>query len=109
MVSRSIEPLPLPVPVKVAAAEELLANRPRFARATIEISGTFESRSEVAALEKKIWLSQASNARNLGKPDREKTLQAVRVVGVHFAAPEAHYGHLGAYPLMLVAREIEYR
>jgi hypothetical protein len=105
----SIEPLPSPAPIRVASVDELLADPARFDRAIVEIEGTHETRFEVSALEKKIWLSTASDARVVGTPARGATKHRVRVVGTLFSKPGAHYGHLGGYPLMLVAREIEYR
>lgn len=104
----SIEPLPAPAPVRVVSVDELLADPARFDRATIEIEGTYETRFEVSTLEKKIWLSTAPDARIVGSPTRGATKHRVRVVGLLFSRPGAHYGHLGGYPLMLVAREIEY-
>lgn len=105
----AIERLPLPAAIRVASVEELLADAARFDRATVEIEGTYETRFEVSALEKKIWLSTAPDARIVGSPARGATKHRVRVVGTLFSKPGAHYGHLGGYPLMLVAREIEYR
>jgi len=105
----SIEPLPSVAPIRVASVDELLADPARFDRATVEIEGTYETRFEVSALEKKIWLSRAADARVIGAPPPGSTKHSVRVVGTLFSRPGARYGHLGGYPLMLVAREIEYR
>ena len=105
----SIEPLAAPAPIRVASVDELLADPARFDRATVEIEGTYESRFEVSALERKIWLSRADGAKIVGAPAGGATKHRVRVVGTLFSKPGAHYGHLGGYPLLLVAREIEYR
>lgn len=105
----SIEPLPSPAPIRVASVDELLADPARFDRATVEIEGVWESRFEVSALEGKIWLSRSPDARVIGTPAGDERKRRVRVVGTLFSKPGARYGHLGAYPLMLVAREIEYR
>lgn len=105
----AIEPLALAAPIRVATVDELLADPARFDRATIEIEGTYEKRFEVSALERKIWLSRAADAKVIGAPKPGAPKHRVRVVGTLFSKPGAHYGHLGGYPLMLVAREIEYR
>jgi hypothetical protein len=105
----SIEPLPAPAPIHVASVDELLADPARFDRATIEIEGVHESRFEVSALEGKIWLSTAPDAHVVGARRKGVSKHRVRVIGTLFSKPGAHYGHLGAYPLMLIAREIEYR
>lgn len=105
----AIEPLALPAPIRVASVDELLADPARFDRATIEIEGTHETRFEVSALEGKIWLSRTADAKVLGAPKPGAPSHRVRVVGTLFSKPGAHYGHLGGYPLMLLAREIEYR
>lgn len=105
----SIESLPVPAPIRVASVDELLADPARFDRATIEIEGTYEARFEVSALDGKVWLSTAPDARVVGAPSEGATKHRVRVIGTLFSRPGAHYGHLGGYPLMLVAREIEYR
>lgn len=105
----AIEPLALPAPIRVASVDELLADPARFDRATIEIEGTYEKRFEVSALERRIWLSRAADAKVIGAPESGAPKQRVRVVGTLFSKPGAHYGHLGGYPLMLLAREIEYR
>lgn len=105
----AIEPLAVPAPIRVASADELLADPARFDRATIEIEGTYEKRFEVSALDRKIWLSRAADAKVIGAPKPGASLERVRVVGTLFSKPGARYGHLGGYPLMLVARQIEYR
>lgn len=107
----SIEPLELPPPVKVASVDELLANRARFDRRVIEIEGEHERGFEKSRLGGKIWLSFAPDAEIVNAPAGGPTPRGrnrVRVVGVLFAREGAHYGHLGGYPLMLVASRVEY-
>jgi hypothetical protein len=105
----SAEALPAPPPIPVRSVAELEADRPRFDRAAIELEGSLVSGFEKSALEEKIWLSQSPGARITGTPRRDGKPQRVRVVGTLFAAPGAHYGHLGGYTFQLTAREIEYR
>lgn len=102
------EVLPSAPPIRVGSVAELRADRTRFDRATIQIEGSYVSAFEKSALENEIWLSQAAGARIVGEPRRDGKAQQVRVVGVLFAAPGAHYGHLGGYAFELSAREIEY-
>ena len=56
----------------------------------------------------KIWLSTAPDAEIDRPPAERGGRHRVRVVGVLFAREGAHYGHLGGYPLMLVATRIQY-
>ncbi|MFN7940234.1 MAG: hypothetical protein U0X73_01435 [Thermoanaerobaculia bacterium] len=98
---------PAPV-VKVASVAELLADRERFDRATIELEGDYASRFEVSALAGEIWLEAAPGAKVLGTPSHGFGTRRVRVVGTLFAKPGARYGHMGGYAMLLVAREIEY-
>jgi hypothetical protein len=114
----SLEPLPEAPPIRVASVAEILADPARFDRKLIEIEGMHHSGFEISALESKIWLSRAPNAgvvrkaaangdeKPAGQPSGWGT-RRVRVVGTLFSRPGAHYGHLGGYPLLLVAREIE--
>jgi hypothetical protein len=106
---RSIETLPQPEPVRVSGIAELLADPRRFDRSVIEIEGMHVSRFEVSALDSKIWLERAPDARVVGTATAGWGARRVRVIGTLFSKPDAHYGHLGSYPLLLVAREIEYR
>ena len=105
----AIEPLALPPPIRVGSVEEILADRKRFDRSVVEIEGDYESRFEISRLSGKIWLSTYPDAEIVRPPANRQGRHRVRAVGVLFAREGAHYGHLGAYPLLLVAQRIEYR
>lgn len=106
---RSIETLPQEAPVRIHDVAELLADPQRFDRRVIEIEGTHVTGFERSALESRIWLEHTPDARIVGTPPEGWGTRRVRVVGTLFAQPNGHYGHLGAYPLLLRAREIEFR
>lgn len=108
----SIEVLELPAPIKVSSVDELLVDRARFDRQVIEIEGEHERGFEKSRLAGKIWLSFAPDVEIVNAPAGGPTPRGrnrVRVVGVLFSREGAHYGHLGGYPLMLVASRVEYR
>ena len=76
----AIEPLELPPPIRVAAVEEILADRERFDRAVVEIEGDYESRFEVSRLAGKIWLSSYPDAEIVNPPATRQSRHRVRVV-----------------------------
>lgn len=107
----SIEPLALEPPKRVSSLAELESNRAFWNRKQIVYEGVYESRFEVSALDKAIWLSSEYRAKIVGEPAStpgEKRIHRVRVTGILFAAPNARYGHLGGYGLELLASKIEY-
>jgi hypothetical protein len=105
----AIEPLVLPAPIKVSSVDELLADPGRFDRAVIEIEGEHTRGFEKSSLEGKIWLSTYPDAEIVPRPVTGTGRNRVRAVGVLFSKPGARYGHLGGYPMMLVATRLEYR
>lgn len=104
----SATPLPPAEAIPVGSLAELAADRARFDRKTIAMEGSYEAGFERSALERDIWLAQTVGARVAGVARRDGKPQRVRVVGVLFSAPGAHYGHLGGYAFELQANEIEY-
>jgi hypothetical protein len=101
------QPLPKSTPIPVGSVADLLRDRARFDRATIEIEGELETRFEVSALEKVIWLARYPDAHVQGAPEKPWGRRRVRVVGVLFAKEGARYGHLGGYQLQLVATRVD--
>jgi hypothetical protein len=99
----SMEPLVMGPPQKVIKAD--LA---RWDRKQIEYEGTFQTGFEVSSLDGDIWLETAPNTK-ISKPGTVGThANRVRVTGILFARPGAHYGHLGGYKFQLTASKIEY-
>jgi len=55
-----------------------------------------------------IWLDTAPNTKIIKSESVGSQANRVRVTGIFFARPGAHYGHLGGYKFQLTASKIEY-
>lgn len=97
-------------PVRVSL-EELKADPSQWDRKQVIYDGMYENRFEVSALDKEIWLSFSGTTEVSGqrpKPSDGKQRSRVRVTGVLFSKPSAHYGHLGGYPFEILASKVEH-
>ncbi len=107
----SSEPLTLEAPVAVRSLAEIAADAKRFDRRAIEYEGSYRQGFEVSALDKDIWLATSPATTVIGRPaggSSAATPRRVRVTGILFARPNAHYGHLGGYRYQLQATHLEY-
>jgi len=106
----AVEPLTLGPPMAVGSLAEIAADPRRFDRKVIDYEGSYRHGFEVSALDKDIWLATDSGAAVLNKPPASSavTPRRVRVTGILFARPGAHYGHMGGYRYQLQATRLEY-
>ena len=105
----SVEPIVLGPPQKVTLGE-IKANPAQWDRKQVVYEGVYQNRFEVSALDE-IWLEPTAKATIIGQPrDTTPSTQAnrVRVTGILFSHPGAHYGHLGGYKFQILASKIEY-
>ena len=106
----SFEPIDLGPPEKVTSLNEIKADPARWDRRQIVYEGIYQNRFEVSALDE-IWLEPSRKAMIIGQPsDTTPSMQAnrVRVTGILFSHPGAHYGHLGGYKFQILASKVEY-
>lgn len=105
----SIEPLVLGQPEKVGSLKKIESDPTRWDRKLITYEGLYQKGFEVSSLDGKIWVETFPTA-TIIKPNStaDTQLNKVRVVGILFSKPGAHYGHLGGSRFQLVATKIEY-
>lgn len=106
----SWEPAALEAPV-TATLEEIKKDPAKWDRKRVIYDGRYENRFEVSSLDQEIWLSFANDAEISGqrpKPEGGFHKSRVRVTGVLFSKPGAHYGHLGGYAFEILASKVEY-
>lgn len=106
----SVEPLTLAQPERVSSMREIESDPARWDRKPIVYEGVYQTGFEVSSLDGKIWLETARNASVIKPPVPNDGARAnrVRVTGILFSKPGAHYGHLGGSKFQLVASKIEY-
>jgi hypothetical protein len=105
------ETLTLEPPLAVRSVAEIAADPKRFDRRQIEYEGMYRHGFEISALDKEIWLATDVATTYVGRPAGGGTPAAprrVRVTGILFAHPGAHYGHLGGHRYQLQAIRLEY-
>jgi hypothetical protein len=106
----SMMPIELGEPTPVTL-EQIAKNPALWDRHYVRIAGTYESRFEVSALDKQIWVAFSATANNepdrLGAVDSKSPGSRVRMSGILFAQPNARYGHLGAYRYQLTVLHSE--
>jgi len=106
----SIEPLDLGQGKKVSLSE-IKANPAAYDRQPIVYEGVYRYGFEISSLDKEIWLSTRAGAEIVGKPAGKPAFNEtyrIRVSGIFYSKPGAHYGHLGGYPFEILASKVEY-
>ena len=103
----SMEPIAMGPPLKVASLDVIKADPAQWDRKLIEYEGTYQTRFEVSSLDG-IWLETAPGTKIIKSGNLSSQANRVRVTGILFARPGAHYGHLGGYNFQLTASKIEY-
>jgi len=106
----SIEPLPMGQPEKVRSLRDIDSDPARWDRKLIIYEGVYQTGFEVSSLDGEIWLEYAPQAK-INNPNNSTAgarANRVRVTGILFSKPDAHYGHLGGSKYQLVASKLEY-
>ena len=103
----SMEPIVLGPPHKIASLNDLKSDPAQWDRKQIVYEGIYQTGFEVSALDE-IWLETAPNTQIIKQGSVGSKANRVRVTGILFARPGAHYGHLGGYKFQLTASKIEY-
>jgi hypothetical protein len=104
----SMEPLVMGPPQKVASLDVIKASPAQWDRKQIEYEGVYQTGFEVSALDGDIWLETTPHTKIIKLGTVGTQANRVRVTGILFARPGAHYGHLGGYKFQLTASKIEY-
>ncbi|HEV8426551.1 MAG TPA: hypothetical protein VGQ41_01470 [Pyrinomonadaceae bacterium] len=103
----SMEPIVMGPPHRVASLNVIKSDPAQWDRKQIVYDGIYQTGFEVSALDE-IWLDLAPNAKIIKPANVGEHANRVRVTGILFARPGAHYGHLGGYSFQLTASKIEY-
>jgi hypothetical protein len=104
------EPIDLGQPEKVSSLNEIRSDPARWDRKLVVLEGVYQTGFEESSLEAEIWLGSTWTATIIKPPDYPANSSAnrVRVTGILFSKPGAHYGHLAGYRYELMASKIEY-
>ena len=103
----SMEPIVMGQPQKISSLDVIKADPAQWDRKQIVYEGIYQTRFEVSALDE-IWLETSPNTAIIKSGKVGSQANRVRVTGILFARPGAHYGHLGGYKFQLTASKIEY-
>ena len=103
----SMEPVVMGPPQKITSLDVIKNDPAKWDRRQIEYEGIYQTGFEVSALDE-IWLETAANTKIIKSGNVGSHANRVRVTGILFARPGAHYGHLGGYKYQLTASKIEY-
>jgi hypothetical protein len=103
----SMEPIVMGPPHKIASLNVIKTDPGQWDRKQILYEGIYQTGFEVSALDE-IWLDTAPNTKIIKPGSVGSQANRVRVTGILFARPGAHYGHLGGYKFQLTASKIEY-
>ena len=103
----SMEPIVMGPPHKVASLAVIKTDPAQWDRKQILYEGIYRTGFEVSVLDE-IWLDTAPNTKIIKSGSVGSQANRVRVTGILFSRPGAHYGHLGGYRFQLTASKIEY-
>lgn len=103
----SVEPVEMGPPHRIASLNVIKTDPAQWDRKQILYEGIYQTGFEVSALDE-IWLDIGPNAEIIKAGSVGLQANRVRVTGIVFARPGAHYGHLGGYRFQLTASKIEY-
>ena len=103
----SMEPIVLGPPQRVTSLDVIKADPAQWDRKQILYEGVYRTGFEVSALDD-MWLETTPNTKIIKPASVGSQANRVRVTGILFARPGAHYGHLGGYKFQLTASKIEY-
>ena len=103
----SMEPIVMGPPHRVASLDVIKTDPAQWDRKQILYEGIYQTGFEVSVLDE-MWLDTAPNTTIIKSGSVGSRANRVRVTGILFARPGAHYGHLGGYKFQLTASKIEY-
>ncbi len=103
----SMEPMVMGPPHRIASLDVIKADPAQWDRKQILYEGIYQTGFEVSVLDE-MWLDTATNTKIIKSGSVGSQANRVRVTGILFARPGAHYGHLGGYRFQLTASKIEY-
>lgn len=103
----SMEPIVMGPPHRIASLDVIKTDPAQWDRKQILYEGIYQTGFEVSALDE-MWLATTSNTKIIKSGNVGSQANRVRVTGILFARPGAHYGHLGGYRFQLTASKIEY-
>ena len=104
----SVEPVEMGPPHRIASLNVIKADPAQWDRKQILYEGVYRTGFEVSALDDEIWLETGPNTKIIKQGSVGSQANRVRVTGILFARPGAHYGHLGGYRFQLTASKVEY-
>lgn len=104
----SLEPISLGPAEVLHSTLEIDAEPARWSRKRVVYEGTYESRFEVSALDRVIWLGLAPHAEISKRATSGDSGSSHRVRATGFLFTGGFYGHLGKYRYELVASKLEY-
>jgi hypothetical protein len=103
----SMEPVAIGPPVSVPSLNAIKSDPAQWDRKQIVYEGIYKTGFEVSAVDD-IWLETSPGTKIISPATLGPKANRVRVTGILFARPGAHYGHLGGYKFQLTASKIEY-
>ncbi|HET6978983.1 MAG TPA: hypothetical protein VFI24_21805 [Pyrinomonadaceae bacterium] len=103
----SMEPLVTEPPQKLASLDAVKNDPAQWDRKQVLYEGIYQTEFEVSSLDG-MWLEITANTKIIKSGSVGRQANRVRVTGILFARPGAHYGHLGGYKFQLTASKIEY-
>ena len=102
----SLEQIVMEPPQKVSL-NMIKTDAAQWDRKQIVYEGNYRTEFEVSSLDD-IWVDMRPNTQIIKPGKVGSHANRVRVTGILFARPGAHYGHLGGYKFQLSASKIEY-
>ena len=103
----SMEPIVMGPPHKIASLDVIKTDPAQWDRKQILYEGIYQTGFEVSVFDEK-WLEYYDWRECIKSSSVGTKANRVRVTGIIFARPGAHYGHLGGYRFQLTASKIEY-
>ena len=103
----SMKPIVMGPPHRIASLDVIKTDPAQWDRKQILYEGIYQTGFEVSVLDE-MWLDTAPGTQIIKSGTVGSQANRVRVTGILFARPGAHYGHLGGYRFQLTASKIEY-
>jgi len=103
----SMKPIVMGPPQRIASLDVIKTDPAQWDRKQILYEGIYQTGFEVSVLDE-MWLETAPGTQIIKSGTVGSQANRVRVTGILFARPGAHYGHLGGYRFQLTASKIEY-
>jgi len=103
----SMKPIVMGPPQRIASLDVIKTDPAQWDRKQILYEGIYQTGFEVSVLDE-MWLDTAPGTQIIKSGTVGSQANRVRVTGILFARPGAHYGHLGGYRFQLTASKIEY-